>query len=113
MNTWRIELESALAKAREGREVEALDELARAVERAFAESDLRGLKSLAMNAAVFSEELGQIQRARQYLELALTHHVSDPLVLFALGNLNLRHGVAKLGRAAICSLPRRMQARSG
>ncbi len=92
MNAYRLALEDAIAKARNGYEAEAVEQLVPALDQAVADGNLNWISLLAMNAAILSEHLGNRQRAANFLELSLVHFPDDPRVLFQLGDLYLRQG---------------------
>lgn len=92
MNAYRLALESALAKARNGHEAEAVEQLVPALDQAIAGAKLSWISLLARNAAILSERLGSQQRAADFLELSLVHFPNDPPVLYYLGNLYLLRG---------------------
>lgn len=92
MNAYRHALEDALAKARNGHEAEAVEQLVPALDQAVADADLNWISLLARNAAILSEHVGNRQRAVDFLELSLTHFLDDPRVLFQLGDLYLLQG---------------------
>jgi tetratricopeptide (TPR) repeat protein len=92
MNAYRLALESALAKARDGDEAEAVEQLVPALDQAIANAKLNWISLLARNAAILSERLGNQQRAADFLELSLVHFPNDPPVLYYLGNLYLLRG---------------------
>ena len=74
------------------------------LERSVADADLRGLRLLARNAALFAERLGQDQRAREFLEILLRSVPDDALARLVLGDLNLRLGETELAvrQFALC-----------
>jgi tetratricopeptide (TPR) repeat protein len=94
MNAYRLALENALAKARDGREGEAVEQLLPVLDQAVADGDLNWISLLARNAAILSEHLGNHQRAADFLELSLAHFPDDPRALFQLGDLYLLQGDA-------------------
>jgi hypothetical protein len=63
MIAYRLALESALARARNGHEAEAVEQLVPSLDQAVADAKPNGISWLARAAAVLSERLGNQQRA--------------------------------------------------
>jgi tetratricopeptide (TPR) repeat protein len=94
MHGYRLALESALAKARDGREAEAVEQLLPLLDQAVADANLNWISLLARNGAILSEHLGNHQRAVDFLELSIMHFPDDPRTLLQLGDLYLLQGDA-------------------
>jgi tetratricopeptide (TPR) repeat protein len=98
MHELRRVLQDALTKASTGKLSEALDDLERGLAQARRRRNRTWTAQIARNAALISDQLGDLQRAEAYYQEAMQSDRSDPGLHYALGELQRRLGNHDLAR---------------